>query len=304
MGLTSHWDDMDHSSQEQTDHDDNSNNVSSLSIEAEAEDMQCLFCDETSSDMDHNLAHMSAAHGLHVVTENLIVDVGSLLAYFRLVISEYHECLFCGTQRNTHQAVRQHMIAKGHCKYDLTAKDAEFRDFYDFSTSEAEDELARSSLTLRISDHAQLAAQDRTRKSRRSKRSDSHNLELAAFSTDQASTSSSPEPHTDANDDFDNAERQPESLGELSTRAQKQTYTLNNQLAQLRAEDRRSLLHLPCSQQRAILATHHKQAEKARRSEQVQRGNLESAGNSFARLGTIRLIRKPPHTGRVQTLKR
>ncbi|KIV83883.1 hypothetical protein PV11_05870 [Exophiala sideris] len=94
------------------------------------------------------------------------------------------------------------------------------------------------------------------------------------------------------------------ALGALSTRVLKQEYTLNNQLGRLRADDRKSLLHLPASQQRALLATHHKQMEKARRTEQIQRGNLECAGNHFSRLGTIRLIRKPPHTGNVHSLNR
>lgn len=304
MGLKLQIDDIDHTLRHQTDHYDEGTSTSSSDIDDGVEEMKCLFCNESSLNVEQNLEHMSTTHGLHIVTEHLMVDVGSLLAYFHLIVSEYHECLFCGTQRNTLQAIRQHMIAKGHCKYDLTAKDAEFRDFYDFSSSEAEDDLARSYLALRLSEKSQRAIQDRSKKSRQSLRSSKRSAGLEAFSVDQASAPSSPEAHTDTDDDSNHIDDRPETPSELSTRAQKQDYTLNNQLAQLRADDRRSLLHLPVSQQRALLATYHKQAEKVKRSEQTQRGNLESAGNSFARLGTTRLVRQPPHTGRVQTLKR
>jgi pre-60S factor REI1 len=280
--------------------------ISPSPIDHEFEESHCLFCDQSSSDLEQSLMHMSKAHGLHVVTTNLLVDVGSLLAYFHLVISCYHECLYCGTQRNTIQAVQQHMVAKGHCKYDLTNKDAEFREFYDFSSVETEEILHRDFIATRLSDSAGLAAHGWPRKSRLSKRPDKHNVDATALPHDRTfpSTSPAPESQSDADTSPDNAQADSGLPGQLSRRAQKQAYTNQNQLAQLRADDRRSLLHLPASQQKALLAAHHKQMEKAKRSEQLQRGNLESAGNSFARLGTIRLVRKPPHTGRVQTLKR
>jgi pre-60S factor REI1 len=295
--------------QEQINRIDESETIASSPspIDHKFEESQCLFCDQSSSDLEQSLVHMSKAHGLHIVTTNLLVDVGSLLAYFHLVISCYHECLYCGTQRNTTQAVQQHMIAKGHCKYDLTARDAESRDFYDFSSTEMEEKMHRGVIATRLSDIAGLAAHTRSRKSRSSKRHNRRDTGITASPRD--STSSSPtspiiKPQSDTDASPDDAQTDSELPGQLSKRAQKQTYTHHNQLAQLRADDRRSLVHLPASQQRALLATHHKQMEKAKRLEQLQRGNLESAGNGFARLGTIRLVRKPPHTGRVQTLKR
>jgi pre-60S factor REI1 len=265
----------------------------------EFEESQCLFCNQLSLDLEQSLVHMSKAHGLHIVTTNLLVDVGSLLAYFQLVILCYHQCLYCGTQRNTTEAIQQHMIAKGHCKYDLTARGAEFRDFYDFTN--------RDLVATRLSDSAGLAAHIRSRKSRSFKRHDRHDTGITVSPrnpTPSSPTSLISESQSDADTSPEESQTDSDFPGPLSRRAQKQMYTHNNQLAQLRGDDRRSLLHLPVSQQRALLATHHKQLEKAKRSEHIQRGNLESAGNSFARLGTIRLIRKPPHTGRVQTLKR
>jgi pre-60S factor REI1 len=309
MEAQSNWDAVSASqSPDHINHNDqiDTTNSPSSSIDYEFDESQCLFCDRSSSDLDHNLEHMSKIHGLHIVTSNLLVDIGSLLAYFHLIISSYHECLYCGTQRNTRQAVQQHMTAKGHCKYDLTAKDAEFRDFYDLSSLEAEEESQRNLIATRISNIELAAAYDRSKNSRSSKHSKKHNLDIAFSQSEPEFTSSkhSQAPQSDSDTTSDDNEILSDPLGELSIREQKRAYTLNNQLSQLRAEDRRSLMHLPVSQQRTLLAAHHKQMEKARRSEQTQRGNLESAGNRFARLGTIRLIRKPPHTGRVQTLKR
>ena len=288
-------------SQEQ---DPNSNqhnitNPSSLSIDYEFDASQCLFCNETSPDLDQNLVHMSKAHGLYVDPANLLVDIQFLLAYFHFVISGCYECLYCRTQRNTRQAVQQHMMAKGHCTYDSTDTDAEIREFYESSSSDAEEELQQNLLTMRFSPGSQSRSQTSSRKPRRLKRSDGHSPNITASPLDQSIPSATPtsQSHTDT-------ETPSHSLGELSTRAMKQESALNNHLAQLRADDRRSLVHLPASQQRALLATHHKQMEKARRTEQIKRSNLETAGNKFNCLDKIRLIRKPPHTGNVRSLNR
>ena len=285
---------------------DNIANPSSPSIDYEFDESQCLFCNQTNPDLDQNLVHMSKAHGLYVDPTNLLVDVVSLLAYFHLIISECYECLYCGTQRNTRQAVQQHMMAKGHCKYDISDKDAELRDFYEFSSSDAKEELHQNLLAMRFSDDPQILSPARSRILRPSKRSDRHRPNITASPLDQALPTPirTPHSHADAESSSNAAETPSNPLIELSTRALKQEYTLNNQLAQLRAGDRRSLLHLPASQQRALLATHHKQMEKARMTEQTQRGNLESAGNKFNCLGKMRLIRKPPHTGNVHSLNR
>lgn len=262
------------------------------------DESQCLFCNQTSTDLDQNMAHMLKAHGLFVDSANLLVDVGSLLAYFHFIISELYECLYCGTQRNTRQAVQQHMMAKGHCKYDITDEDAELREFWEFpsSSSDAKEEMQQR----------QLLAQDKARKPRPAKHSDAHHGSSNRGSLfDQTlptrrSTSPSPSP---AHSDTEGAEPESNAHDELSTRARKQEQTLNDQLTRLRADDRRSLLHLPASQQRALLITHHKQMEKARRTEQAKQGHLGTAGNSVNCLSKLRLIRKPPHTGNVASLK-
>ncbi|KAH0843578.1 hypothetical protein FOPE_08962 [Fonsecaea pedrosoi] len=272
------------------------------------DEAQCLFCNQESPDLDQNLAHMLKAHGLYIDPAHLLVDVGTLLAYFHLIISGRHECLYCGTQRNTLEAVQQHMMAKGHCKYDTADEDAELRELFDDTLPYAKEDLLRHLHAMHGPDDTHLPSQARSRKRRPSKRPDKHGFDIAASTPDQVPPTSTSTSASQSNTDAEpasNANRTPSpSQGALSTRALKQECTLNNQLAQLRAGDQRSLLHLPPSQQRALLATHHKQTEKARRTEQISQSNLENAGNKVNCLGKIRLVRKPPHTGNIFSLNR
>jgi len=97
----------------------------------EFDDSRCLFCNTLSSSLEANVIHMSTSHGCHIDAAQLLVDPVSFLAYLHPVISGYRECLYCGTQRATHQAVQQHMTAKGHCMPDFTDRDLELRDFYE-----------------------------------------------------------------------------------------------------------------------------------------------------------------------------
>ncbi|OAP58264.1 hypothetical protein AYL99_07354 [Fonsecaea erecta] len=270
----------------------------------EFDESQCLFCNQTSPDLDQNLNHMLKVHGLYIDPARLVVDVGTLLAYFHLIISGRYECLYCGTQRNTREAVQQHMMAKGHCKYDVSDEGTELRDLFEFPSSHAKEELHRHLDAMRFSDDPR-PPQARSRKPRLPKHSDRQGLNGTADPLEHVRPTSIPRSHTGA-ESSSSADETPSqhSRGELNTRALKQECTLNNQLAQLRAGDRRSLLHLPPSQQRALLATHHKQMEKARRTEQTSQSHLESAGNKFKCLRKIRLVRKPPHTGNVHSLNR
>ncbi|KIV94102.1 hypothetical protein PV10_05257 [Exophiala mesophila] len=287
------------SSREQTPEtfEDDTVESSPPSTDYEFDESQCLFCNQKNTDLDQNLAHMLKAHGLYLEKNNLLVEVSSLLAYFHLIISGYYECLYCGTERNTRQAVQQHMMAKGHCKYDISDEDSELRDFYDFPSSEAKEKLQN---TL----DSQLPSQAKSKKPRPSKRSPRSSTEIIDSPLQEEQPPSLSTTTSGGEQTSNVAENNGDNQVQLSTRAQKQEDTLNNQLSRLRADERRSLVHLPASQQRAILATHHKQMEKARRTEQHKRGRLESSGNIFGRLGTVRLVRQPPHFGNVSGLNR
>lgn len=110
----------------------------------------CLFCPRTSPTFDLNRSHMHKNHGLFLplTIDNgaraLAVEMETMVEYMHLIIAGYHECLFCGTQRQSAHAVQQHMTERGHCRVDLDEADegSEFRDFYEsVDTEKDESEL-------------------------------------------------------------------------------------------------------------------------------------------------------------------
>ena len=111
---------------------------------------RCLFCLARSSDPEENLSHMSRVHSFFVPEQHrLQVDMDTLIVYLDLVISTYHQCLYCMSQRSNADAVRQHMVAKGHCRIDVASQDSEFQDFYEIDVDHAGEgeERTRSSAT-------------------------------------------------------------------------------------------------------------------------------------------------------------
>ncbi len=101
---------------------------------------QCLFCPEQSSSLEANLTHMSAAHSFFIPDADYLVDLTGLVTYLGEKIAVGNVCIFCndkGRNFRTLDAVRKHMLDKGHCKiaYDSEGDRLELSDFYDFSTS-------------------------------------------------------------------------------------------------------------------------------------------------------------------------
>lgn len=112
--------------------------------------VQCLFCPVASPKFELNQSHMHKHHGLFLPltiddgARALAVEMETLVEYMHLVIFGYHECLFCGTQRQSAHAVQQHMVGKGHCRINLDDGEVgkEFRDFYEVvEVEEDEDEV-------------------------------------------------------------------------------------------------------------------------------------------------------------------
>ena len=97
--------------------------------------VQCLFCNIDSPTLDNNLEHMSKAHGLFIPNQEDLEDAEGLLSYLFNIISEFHECLYCGKTKETVEGIRSHMIDKGHCKI---AFDEELDQFYDFEAESDE----------------------------------------------------------------------------------------------------------------------------------------------------------------------
>lgn len=172
---------------------DNATRPSSPGIEHDLDESQCLFCIYTSPDLPQNVLHMSKNHGLYVETKGLLVDVACLLAYFHLVITGCNECLYCGTLRDTREAVQQHMLAKSHCKYDISREDAELRDFYEVPPADAKEEVQLRLSTMRFTNDNQLPSQPRMKKSRPPKHPDTHAQDITAPALDQTVPTPTPQ---------------------------------------------------------------------------------------------------------------
>lgn len=99
----------------------------------------CIFCDHHSKNMVKNLKHMAVAHSFFVADPEFCCDVEGLLMYLAEKVCRDFICLWCNEKGRTFyslQAVRQHMVEKGHTKmlHEGSAL-AEYVDFYDYRYS-------------------------------------------------------------------------------------------------------------------------------------------------------------------------
>ncbi|KAL0930517.1 pre-60S factor [Colletotrichum truncatum] len=254
----------------------------------------CLFCKTSSESFDDNVAHMHKAHGMFIPDQDkLIVDLETLVRYLHLVIYEYRECLQCGTQRRTPAAVRQHMVGKNHCRFDIDSEDSEFRGFYEDSA--AEDSKEESDTRKAISE----AAEEGSAIHLPSGKTISHRSDPAASrprtkarTAPNGSTSENLLPEVPEGSDVDEskASQQLTAPGagkkdidmKALTRAEKRDVVFETQLARLSINDRTALAHLPVSEQRSVLLTQQKQLEKAERAARRLQTRLEMKTNKTA----------------------
>ncbi|RKO93144.1 C2H2 type zinc-finger-domain-containing protein [Blyttiomyces helicus] len=103
------------------------------------EETECLFCQAKSGSFESNLEHMAKSHSFYIPDIEYLVDIKGLIKYLGEKVAVYNVCLYCnGKGRALHsiEAVRKHMVDKGHCKilYEDGAE-LEVADFYDFSST-------------------------------------------------------------------------------------------------------------------------------------------------------------------------
>lgn len=250
---------------------------------------QCLFCNTTSPTFEENVAHMSKRHGLFIPDdERLVVELETLVRYLHLVVFGYFECLSCHTQRQNAHAVQQHMIGKGHCRFDIDDEESEYADFYSLSGDEelaSDEDVGGSSedgpdggpSTRNKTEKAPFKLDDKSLRLSSGKilshrtapppkthrplaethpavrRGPDHALPQSAPASASAST---PEPTiTTSSDDTTLAPNRAERRGAT---------TLTTALAKLSLNDRTALAHLPPAQQRAIVLAQFKQQDRQR----------------------------------------
>ncbi|KAI8092764.1 C2H2 type zinc-finger-domain-containing protein [Halteromyces radiatus] len=99
--------------------------------------VSCLFCHHISDHFGANLQHMISQHGFFLPDDEYLMDAPGLISYLYDKVVQDYICLFCndrGKEWRSLEAVRAHMIDKGHCKmaYDDSEDPEALLQFYDF----------------------------------------------------------------------------------------------------------------------------------------------------------------------------
>ncbi|KAI1063948.1 hypothetical protein LB506_005808 [Fusarium annulatum] len=250
---------------------------------------QCLFCPSVYPTLAESIAHMQTSHGLFVpYKQHLLVDLETLFRYLHLVIYEYRECIHCGTSRATVQAVQQHMMGKGHCKFDVS-EGSEFADFYDFSHQDRHtedkvldedveekfesDEVKPDRKPLQVDQDSirlpsgRLISKKSSAQVRERRRTPRSQLEYSSVEVDEEI------PMHDEHAPGDCDTRL------LSRRERRQKATVTYQLANMSAGDRSALMHLSASEQRSLIAAQHRFTEKIQKEESRRQRRIDRKGN-------------------------
>lgn len=96
---------------------------------------ECLFCNNDSLNVEDNVEHMHSVHGLYIPEHHQLSDMETFLGYLASIICEFNECLYCGAEKYSLEAVQTHMKDKGHCMINLDGE-SELLDFWDVSDNE------------------------------------------------------------------------------------------------------------------------------------------------------------------------
>lgn len=225
---------------------------------------QCLFCRKRASNSEMNLVHMSTTHSFHVPDINdLQTDVETLLGYLHCVIHEFHSCLFCGTCKYSAEAVKAHMVSKGHCMLDLSAG-SDFLDFWD-SAEEADEEgvdVEECSLTQGDNDTPKMLAQ----------------VEMLLLPSGARIFARGESP----NHSFKSAPHRGKSSQATATSSPSIALSqpkVSTPTKSLTTRDTMGLVGVPDQQRRALVATEHKMMKREHRAMLQQRWIVEKIAN-------------------------
>ncbi|KAH6653297.1 C2H2 type zinc-finger-domain-containing protein, partial [Truncatella angustata] len=254
---------------------------------------RCLFCNKNSDDFQINMLHMKTAHGLFIPDkDNLLVELEVLIEYLHLVIHGYNECICCGTQRNSTLAVQQHMVGKSHCRFDIAGEESEFADFWDLSRAESGSDDSDEEESTTKEGGRRKGPGDAIHLDGDSLRLPSGKLVSKHSISQQYQRRAEAQKHKAAIEGRRETTTQPKdptsstaliasSTGghKRPTKSEKREQAFTTQLSRLSDNDRKSLMHLPASEQRSVLSTQKKQEEKVKRAERRYQSRVEGLGN-------------------------
>lgn len=97
----------------------------------------CFMTDKEFPSVEENAAHLFKEYGMFIPEREYLKDLEGLMTYLGEKIGLGNMCLYCNFEARTLEAVRAHMLAKGHLKipYETMDQKLEISDFYDFRSS-------------------------------------------------------------------------------------------------------------------------------------------------------------------------
>ena len=220
--------------------------------------------------MDSNLAHMSHEHSFFIPDTEHLFDIESFLSYLFFLISEFHECLYCGSTRSTKFAAQDHMRGKGHCKLDFENEENEFIQFYDFvdETNDNGDGLGEKLLLipdedeLRLPSGKTLGHRSRAHVSRRRHPEHGSLVEYSGQSqSDEGEVKSAP-------------------------------VVSNDRRVTIRAGTSTCMIGVPELQQRALIAVERKISKVEKREKNAYESKVDRGGNSQKRYRVLSMGKK------------
>lgn len=115
---------------------------------------RCIFCSRQNHEIERNVKHMFAAHGLYIPERSYIIDLTGLLNFLINTIVVDYCCLCCNFEGSSLFSIRDHINSKRHAKMPFeTAQEREmFSPFYDFSLSVERTVKSKSIKTLRFAE--------------------------------------------------------------------------------------------------------------------------------------------------------
>ncbi|XP_071698343.1 cytoplasmic 60S subunit biogenesis factor REI1 homolog 1-like [Rutidosis leptorrhynchoides] len=122
--------------------DDDDDDDDDMDEDEEVDPTCCFMCDREHKTIESCMVHMHKHHGFFVPDIEYLKDPSGLFTYLGLKVKRDFICLYCNSNCqpfNSLEAVRKHMVAKGHCKVhygdDDDEEEAELEEFYDYSSS-------------------------------------------------------------------------------------------------------------------------------------------------------------------------
>ncbi|KAJ0260341.1 Cytoplasmic 60S subunit biogenesis factor REI1 2 [Hirschfeldia incana] len=113
-------------------------------MEFELDPTCCLMCDKKHKTIEKCMVHMHKFHGFFIPDIEYLKDPKGFLTYVGLKVKRDFICLYCNElchPFSSLEAVRKHMEAKSHCRVHYgdggDEEDAELEEFYDYSSSYA-----------------------------------------------------------------------------------------------------------------------------------------------------------------------